>query len=152
MEKLPVEIRTANAGDVAFIFNAWLRSYQAGTWLNKFIPHKIFYSKHHKLIEDLIRNPNTSLLVACDPTDNDTIFGFACGETLRDNTNGKDYLILHYVYCKEGFRNKSLAKTLISALPAFDKETIFFTSHLTYSWLKVAPRFKTFHDPYHLYK
>lgn len=141
MENL-IEVRNANASDVAFIFNSWIQSFNDGNYESKRTRTSVEKPEKHLEIEELIRNPNTTVIVACNPSDQDQLYGFACGTTILDAPSGKTYLVLHYVYVKQSFRNKKVASTLIKSLPGYEEATPFFFSQITYTWEKIMPKFK----------
>lgn len=151
--KVEFELRSITTEDVGFVFNAWLKSFKTGSYNAKRHLDKIYYDEHHKLIEDIIANPNTNIIIACNPEDTTQCYGFACGETITDST-GKQYLFLHYVYVKQFARNKKIGSQLIQALPGYDEQTPFFYTHNTYAWEEVVKKLKAkgVYNEYHLKK
>lgn len=146
------EIRNANAGDVAFIFSSWINSYNDANYESKRTRTSIEKPEKHLEIEELIRNPNTTVVVACNPEDPDQFFGFACGTTVQDPVSKVQYLVLHYVYVKQNFRNKKLATSLIQSLPGYEENKIFFCSQITYTWEKIMPKFKCVFNRHYIRK
>lgn len=147
-----IEIRNANAGDVAFIFNSWIQSFNDGNYESKRTRVSVEKPEKHLEIEELIRNPNTSIIVASNPEDPDQIIGWACSTSVLDQKAGKHYVVLNYVYVKQPFRNKKVATTLIQSLPYYDEKTPFFFSQITFTWEKIAPKFKCVYNRHFIRK
>lgn len=115
MESLPFKIRPLREGDWHFVLSSWLRSFAAGkTQTPK------FWAQNQAFIEDR-RQRGATFLVACDPDDEDFIFGWSCAEGP----------VLHYVYVKEAFRHAGVARAL--AAESFPCSTIWFTHQTNYS-------------------
>lgn len=78
--------------DRALILNSWLSNYRKGYHV-KGVPNDVYFTWHHKILEEIIaRCPP---LIACDPEDPDTIYGWVCAEVV-DNQ-----LVIHYIYVKQ---------------------------------------------------
>lgn len=102
-------IRPLSKEDVPFIYNSWLKSYRDSPMV-KSIPNTIYYAEHHKVIENLLRQPGCLAGVACNPEDANQIYGYVVGETLPGIPD--PCLCIHWVYCKHPFRGNGIAKAL----------------------------------------
>lgn len=95
-----VSIRPAVAQDGRFIADSWIRSFQ-GAWRVKKVAPEVYWRQHRDLISRLLE-AGARVLVACDPQDTWTVWGWACG--YREGST----FVVHYVYVKEAFRGPGL--------------------------------------------
>jgi GNAT superfamily N-acetyltransferase len=78
--------------------------------------HPTTYAKTERVIIETLMSQaravgsTTQVLVACDPQDEDTIYGFACGEKQLARA------LLHYVWVKPPFRRQGIASLLVGQL------------------------------------
>lgn len=96
-------IRPAHREDRPFIFSSWLKSYRDSLPL---VWNGTYYAGQHSLIESLLDDDQTEIVVAGPVGDDLTIFGWAVRSkpsTLR---------ALHYVYVKEAFRRMGIGAFL----------------------------------------
>lgn len=97
---LPVLLREVRKEDGTFIHNSWLES----SWYrNKRVPNakRLMSNRIVKVME------HSKILVACDPEDDEIIYGYVLYE---DDA-------VHWVYVKYLFRKQGLATLLLSAIP-----------------------------------
>jgi len=137
-EKLVVKIRPALEGDVAFVFNSWLKSFR-NTGLSRSVQNEVYFSEQHKLIERLLKESTT--VVACNPTKPEDIFGWACFQWVDG------IFVLHYVYVKHLYRNLGLANELL-AESAHDFSTAGLYTHWTHMALLCAAKKNLLYHPY----
>jgi len=111
-----IPLRPAVETDLGLIFSSWLKSY----WATRppemtAVASGLYFSDqgHHGVIERILGR--TGAIVAHVPDDPDTIMGWAC---IEDDC-------LHYVYVREIWRRKGVAKALVGAVP------VATVSHLT---------------------
>lgn len=101
---MTLRIRPAKPDDMAFVLDAWRRSYEDA-------PAVRGADREHYRIEmtRAIRRicDHAEVRVACDPSDEDTLVGFVAF------TGGE----LHYAYVKKDFRGMGVAKQLLSEVP-----------------------------------
>lgn len=103
--KIPTKVRGTIGADGPFIQDSWLRSYQHAHGVKKVEPW-LYYRRHGELIERLLlRN---TVLVACDPQQQQVIWGWVCAEIFDDSA-----LCIHYAYTKELFRGQRIASHLV---------------------------------------
>lgn len=108
-------VRKPVEDDIPFVMSSWLKSYSVSDFA-KPIPRKIFFAKHHNLVESLFQR-GAQIAIASLQEDTNVILGWICDESR----------ILHYIYTKKPFRRLGICKTLIG-----DKKYDIFT-HMTYA-------------------
>lgn len=145
-KQLPILLRPANAEDVGFIFNAWLKSFRNAAMVRN-VANEIYYAEHHKLIEDLLKK--YEVVIACNQDDASQIYGFICAG-LTDNV-----FTVNYVYVKHTFRRMGIAKALLNSFE-HNSEFIGIYTHQTRNAKELADKYNFIHHPYialapHLY-
>jgi len=133
LSKAQVSIRPASEADIGFIFNSWLKSYKQSSFA-KYVPNPVYFDHHHKAIELLLKR--SKVLVACNPADNNQIYGYLVHETVQETS------VVHYCYTKEAFRKMGILQLLLSEAKLPEA---FFYSHSTVSGSFVIPKLK--HNP-----
>lgn len=104
------KLRQYNAKtDESFLFNSWLKSFKDAIPVSG-VTSTIYYSGMHDVIAGILSNPATTVVVACDPNDDDTIFGYAVGQQVGAA------LVFHWVYVKHTFRNFGIGRNLEAAV------------------------------------
>lgn len=136
---LPIVIREAQEGDIPFIFNSWLQSFRSGLMPKK-VDNTIYFSEHHKVIERLIKRAPT--LIACDPADPATIYGYLCYEKIDG------VFVLHYCYVKHTFRAMGVMRQLLAATEQDFKNNSGVFSHMTMIFERLALKYNLIYHPY----
>ena len=77
--KLPIDIRDMIESDVSFIFNTWLKSYRKSR-ITEGIENPIYFSEHHKIIEELLKR--CDVVVASASDDSSIIYGYLVFEKI----------------------------------------------------------------------
>ncbi len=95
-------VRNANPDDFPLIFATWLRSYRHGGQFTRRIPERVYFARHHRVIERLL--DSCSVRVAASAEDTDVILGWAVLEPG----------CVHFVYVKPAFRRMGLASALLA--------------------------------------
>ena len=132
-------IREATVEDHPFIYSSWLKSFRDGPAV-KGITNSTYYSGQHQVIENLITEKSTVILLACNPEDSLHIYGYIVA---TENC-------VHWVYVKLPFRQFGICKTLIQALVKTDKK---YYTHLPKILHRKASQFSSFeYNPYLLFK
>jgi len=98
-------LRAPKTGDIGFVFNAFLKSFRDAP-VNKGMTHTVYYREMHAVIERALLRPSIRIVIACDPSEEDMIYGFGIGEVI-DST-----LCLHYIYVKHSFRQFGIGRAL----------------------------------------
>jgi len=137
-EKLPILLRPANAADVGFLFNAWLKSFRNSEFASS-IPNEIYYSEHHKVIENLLQN--YQVVIACNQEDTSQIYGFICAG-LTDTI-----FTVHYLYVKHTFRKLGIATELLNSFGR-NSEYVGIYTHKTKASTSLAKKHNLIYHPY----
>jgi hypothetical protein len=103
--------RPATEGDYGLVVSSWVSSYRPQIkWLPKPFYDRIYREAVAKALEKY------AVIVACDPSNEDTIMGWCCGD--------KHQSILHYVFVKSLFRRLGVASGLLDDCFADNRVTI----------------------------
>ena len=137
-KELPINLRTATAEDVPFIFNSWLKSYRNSHFC-KLVVNEIYYNEHHKVIERLIKK--SKVIVACNRDDENQLYGYI----VADEVEG--FFALHYIYVKHSFRNMGIGEALLNSFE-HDPSVASIYSHHTRLCDKLAPKYSMVYHPY----
>jgi ribosomal protein S18 acetylase RimI-like enzyme len=115
-----MKIRKLLPSDIPLITSTWLKTYRAkSSWIKK-IMEGCYFSEHNHLINRHVMTAD--VYVICDPEDDEHVFGYLVG------LNRQKCDTIHYIYIKQAFRGKGLAKAL---LDAFQKRTEMYNTHET---------------------
>ena len=125
--KSQVQIRAAVETDVPFIFNSWLKSFQ-GSHTARNISTPVYFDFQHKTIENLLKK--CPVLIACDSTDPDSVYGYFVYELLDGVT------VYHYAYVKHAFRQMGVFKLLLEKA-GYSLDSQAFYTHETSTGLKI---------------
>lgn len=120
--------RKYSASDLGFIFSTWMNAlYYGNRWKKDMAPvhgapidlygemdEKLFYQCYRKVIENILKKPNTQIRIVCLSDDYDSILGYSIFEPET----------LHFVFVKEAWRKIGIAKELVP-------DDILFITHLT---------------------
>ncbi len=101
------KLRDATPSDLPFILSSWLRRYRDAINV-KLVTDRVYYEKQHQVISRILQTPGLKAVIACDPTDDNFIYGWCVGEQLADN-----WMMLHFVYVKHKFRRFTVATKLL---------------------------------------
>ena len=102
------DIRLSQGGDLPFIYTTWMKSYRYDSLIGQSCRNSIFFPFYNKVIDYILLQPDTQVLVACSKEEPEVIFAYMV-------TQGE---ILHYVFTKEAFRRQGIAKSLYEAANA----------------------------------
>ena len=104
---LEIRVRPPKPEDWNYILDSWKRSFKETL---KWVPGEIFFPHLTARIETIRQRRETIFRVACDPDDEDFIFGCAC--------LGRNSLV-HYAFTRHAFRRADVAKRItgISSTP-----------------------------------
>lgn len=126
--------RTGEAGDEAFVYSSWLKSY-AKALGGTAGPRAAYFASQHERIERLLARPGTQVLVACDPSDAREVWGYVVLE-VRPQGN-----VVHWAYVKQMFRRFGFGTELLRRAAPVQH------SHQTAAGLKLAARFSSTYAP-----
>jgi len=103
-----IAIRNVEQGDVAFVFNTWLKGlYYGGDAFFRKIPKAIFMDGYHKVIERILQSPGVIVKVACLKDDPEVITGYAVYRQAGGVT------VIDWAYVKKEWRGIGLSKDLL---------------------------------------
>ena|ERR1700677_764254 len=89
--------------DIDFIMATWLRGLRYGNdWFGMIVASS-YFSFYQQFIEQLLKNPNVSVKIACLQDDPEVILGYS---VYHKN-------ILHWVFTKKAWRKIGIAKKLV---------------------------------------
>lgn len=95
-------IRLAVPADLSFIYSSWLNSYRSDSGIGRSTRKSIFFKEYNRVIDGILSDPFTRILVACLPDESNVICGFLA---FAPGT-------LHYCFVKEDFRRFGIARSL----------------------------------------
>ncbi len=98
-----ITIRESKPGDINLIYASWLRGLFYGESWFSLIPKNTFMEHYHKVIEFIIKKPDTTIKIACLKDDENTILGYSV------YTNDT----LHWCFVKKQWRNIGICKDLV---------------------------------------
>jgi hypothetical protein len=97
-------IRNAVGDDLPFIYATWARSYRYDSPLGRSCRNSIFFPNFNKVIDWIMNQDDTRIVVASDPNDSKVIYGYLVHQPD----------VVHYVFTKEIFCNFGIAKSLFN--------------------------------------
>lgn len=104
------DVRNAKPEDRNFILATFLRGlYYGDSWFSA-IDKKAFMENYKKVAEALISGNNTIINIACLKDEPDVILGYSILSS--------DYQTIHWVFVKESWRKKGIAKSLCPQYPS----------------------------------
>lgn len=104
----PVAYRLARESDQAFLMDSWLRSCKHSRFIGP-IPMDEYAACMSRWVTAILKRPGVEVLIACNPEDDDQIFGFICHE------QGFRLPLVHFTYVKQPFRKFGIARGLFGA-------------------------------------
>jgi hypothetical protein len=138
----PFKVRPAYLEDVPFIFATWLRSYRHSSTFAKKISNEIYYSRHHLVIDLILKREGSKVLVAHPEEDPDIILGYVVTEVQADGAE-----VVHYTYVKKSFRRMGIAEGLWKEL---DKSKDYAFTHYTTDAEWLTKKYNLTYDPYRI--
>jgi hypothetical protein len=134
---MKILLRTNKPADTHYIYNSWLVSYRNSDFA-RHMPNDVYYNHHKLLIGALLSRSITT--VACNPEDEDQIYGYAVYENVS-------VPILHFIYVKYAFRGFGIEKMLIDSVQA-DREIPLFITHAPWNFRALKEEFNLIHNIY----
>lgn len=119
-----VVVRSLENEDKDFIYATWIKNYRCNPSVKRYIDAKTYGAEQSFLVKRLLDRNTT--LVASDPDDEDHIYGWICGQHLRELAT----TIVHYAYVKSSMRGWGIGAMLFGALnhgAAIDGINVFYT-------------------------
>lgn len=115
-------LRPLVQADSNFLYSSWIRSFRASS-VNAGLPGREYHARQKRRIGVILGRPDTAVIVACDPDDDEHIYGYVVFEM------GEVTAMLHYVYVKESFRRFGLGGVLIDLVKRLPREYFCFTHY-----------------------
>ena len=125
-------IRPADVGDVAFVCATWKNSHwRESPWASR-LRWAVYAPQHERVIRRLLSR--SSVLVACDPTDE--------AEILGDLVFEPSVPAVHFAYVKPAFRRAGVATALVKASGLPEGLAGVRITHATRAWFSAPPLVK----------
>lgn len=142
-EQLPIKLRAATTDDASLIYSSWLKS-NRDSGFAKDVGTDRYFNNHKQLVADIVNRAGA--IVACNPDDPTTIYGWICVERLP-----AEVLVVHYVYVKYTFRQLGVARRLWQAINPDGEEVLTTHAFNGFRDLRRAG-YPLVYDPYLLFK
>jgi len=120
--------RTLKTGDVSYITSTWMNSYRSNNNFPKEMKHRIYSAEHNRIINRLLSKVN--VLVACDPEDENHIFGYL----VYNNLESADLDVFHYIYIKSPLQKNRVATDLIEEAKT-SKKAVYTHKNQKAQWI-----------------
>ena len=144
-EQIGILLRRPEPDDraIRFVLDSWCKTVAAeppwdftSTRHTPPPPHPLLIYEHDTILKKIIRN--SSITLACDPDDPDTVWGYVCS----------DGELLHFIYVKSAFRGFGIGGCLLRAI-GIPKGKIMI-SHRTESLFTAFPNIRFYWNPYRM--
>jgi GNAT superfamily N-acetyltransferase len=118
--------------DESFLYATWIKSYHVPR-----CPAPFYLRGQREVINNILKDPNTNVLVAADQETQELIYGY-----IVTNANN-----VHYVYVKGPYRGNGIATSLLSSL---EDGPVLYSHRPPISWLadKLESQLRFIFDPY----
>lgn len=116
----PLVFRGIEKADFHFVLNAWMVSYRN---TRRDMCNQEYFAGQQNLIAELAKRRR--MVIACDGDAPEWVAGFACGLPLEGNK-----LLIDYVYVKQAYRMRGIARGLVKAL-GWNQNTEVIATHRT---------------------
>lgn len=137
LNELPLKTREALPEDLNFIFNSWISSYRRAKHNNN-IPAPFYFHGQHKVIERVLRQAKTLLLVDANHTEN--IYAYMIYEEIEG------IFCVHYAYTKNVYRGFGMQRKLLSLVRSNESAGIYTQDSPAARF--VADKANLYHNPY----
>ena len=144
-EQIGILLRKPEPDDraIRFVLDSWCKTVAAeppwdfsSTRHTPPPPHPLLIYEHDTLLKKIIRN--SSITLACDPDDPDTVWGYVCC----------DGELLHFIYVKSAFRGFGIGGCLLRS--AGIPKGKMMISHRTERLFTAFPNIRFFYNPYRM--
>lgn len=134
--QIPISFRRARLEDGNFVFSSWLKSYR-GSDFAKHMTNDVYYGHHKSIVAALIAK--SIILVACNPEDENQVFGYIVFEHERG-------CLVHWLYVKYTYRKLGVANALIGQLP--NGSGGITLTHIGRSFQELKAKYNLEYNPY----
>lgn len=135
------KIRTAQSEDLNFIYATWARSYRY-SHISKCCRTSLFYKEYNQVIDRILEQDDTEVLVACKEDEPFVIVGYIIYQPES----------LHYVYTKELFFRLGVAKSLFEEAQLRSGQFKQFTHRTQMVEPMLIRRQDLIYNPFYLFK
>jgi hypothetical protein len=112
-------IRPAEGSDLNFIYVTWVNALWLDVYCGRGLKKSAFRAKYLTIIDSILADPESKILVACDPNDPFVIYGYLVAKPPT----------AHFTFIKSQFRKLGIAKSLFLSLKCSGAST-HWTSRL----------------------
>lgn len=99
------KVRSMTDDDSSFVYANWLHTYRKGSPFSRCLRKDVYFTGQTSLINHLLASPDTTVLIACLPDDEDVCLGFLVLSSSE---------IAHYAYVKESFQRMGILKAMLA--------------------------------------
>lgn len=142
LDKLDLKLREALPEDLNFIFHSWISSFKRAK-CNHNVPAATYFQSQHKIIERILRQSQTLLLVEGQHTAN--IMAYIVWEMVDG------VFCVHYAYVKNTYRGFGLLRKLILTVRQGNSSGGFYTHDPSCARF-IADKFNLYCNPYILHE
>lgn len=136
-----IMLRYGKEEDRKFIMSSWLNAFK-GSYYAGPIQFNLYYKTYQEVIDRILRRPQTEVVVACLPDDEDEILGYAVVEGFGDQGP-----CVHWAYVKRRLRGFGIASTILAYL-GVTKETEFSYSFRVRNTPSFVAKYKARFNPH----
>jgi hypothetical protein len=104
-------IREAKDSDKNLVLATFLKGLYYGESFFSRVPKDIFMAAYKRVAQALVNDPNTKILVACLPEDEDTVMGYSM--------MSRDEKTVYFCFTKAAWRKRGIAKSLTPKNPQY---------------------------------
>lgn len=127
-------------GDVAFIVNTWLKSYRNSSPMTS-VPNNLYYPSQHQAIGNILKDPNTGVVIICSPNDEDQILAYSIFSKIVP--------VIHFIYTKFPYRGVGCGNMMYENIKALhDNPDVIFCTHVAKKWSAKAKKSSIVYDPF----
>lgn len=134
-----MQLRDAEASDISFIYDSFMKSYKADGPLGKITTKRVFFQEFPQVIDRILSTSKVQIM--CLSEEPKIIVGYIIFQPQ----------LIHYIFVKEPFRRNGIAKTLKSH--ALGLNDSFTYTHITHHVKKLLTKYPdALFNPFKLYQ
>lgn len=138
---IDIDIKRATNDTIPFVYSTWLYCFRYYSYFCKRIKNSIFFKNHHKLLDNIISQSSTQILIAHSSEEPEVILGYIVYELMPHET-------IHFIYVKNSFRKFGIAKSLLKESKLQLKETSFSHWCFDTDWIMAKYPDQLTYNPY----
>lgn len=109
-----VVIRPAGGTDIAFITNAWLRTYGNSDYAKR-VDRETYFREQTRRMMRILGHPQSFVVIAADPDDSGSILGYLVAEPSR-RPEHRCAITVHWAYVRQHFRRVGVFRLMLAAV------------------------------------